>query len=52
MIFQRPDLIEAGIIEDGLDLTQPQVEFLEKEDLLQTQQLRFPIKPVAGRGSG
>jgi len=32
MILQRLGLIEGGIIEDGLDLAQREVEFLEKRE--------------------
>ena len=54
--FQKPELlrqgflrVKMGIVENGFDLFQRELQFAKKQDALQTAKRRIVIQPVACR---
>ena len=50
LLFERPVPIEAGALDDPLDLLQGKLQFPEQENLLQGFQRRVVIQPVTRFG--
>jgi len=51
MILQRADLVELGIFDDGPYLFQRESKLAKEQNLLEPQQVGFPIQPVSRCGA-